>query len=80
MSLIFSRPWNPLNADLINAAPQTSDPGEGSGVRRAASAVGPDQSGEPRLIKISGSCLPVLSFFSAVRLTDVFMAAGKAVL
>ena len=57
--LIFSGPWNPLNTDLINAARQMSDPGEGSAVGRAAPAVGPDQSGERRLFRISRSCLPV---------------------
>lgn len=75
--LIFSGPWNGLNTDLINAARQMSDPGEGSAVGRAAPAVGPDQSGERRLLRISGSCLPVLSFSLAVRLKDVFLAAGE---
>lgn len=43
-------------------ARQMSDSGDGSAVRGAAPAVGPDQSGEGRLIRISGSCLPVWSF------------------
>lgn len=75
--LIFSTPWNRLNADLINAARQMSDPGDGSAVRGAAPAVGPDQSGEGRLIRISGSCLPVWSFSPAPRIKDVFIAVGK---
>lgn len=56
---------------------QMSDPGNGSVVREAALAVGPNQSGEPRLIRISGSCLPVWSFSPAVRLKDFFIGARK---
>lgn len=71
------RPWNRLNVELINAARQMIDPGDGSAIRGAAPAVGPDQSRERRLIRISGSRLPVWSFSPALRLQEVFVAAGK---
>ena len=74
--LIFSRPWNRLNVDLINAARQMSDPRDGRAIRGAAPAVRPDQSRERRLIRISGSRLPMWSFSPALRLL-VFVAAGK---
>lgn len=76
MSLIFSRPWNQLNTDLLNAARQMGDPGEGSGVCGAAPAVGPDQGGEPKLISISGSRLSAL-FLSCSRVKKRFPSSGE---